>query len=151
MVEATKACRILRTRCDAPRRRRFFVAVFFFLAAVDFSALTLLPDFLLEREGFCGVVCASNWHEGSSQTLATRKRITAIAANKRRPNSTLALSPKIGAHHRDVIFRKAADDFVRKIVSAGCGGVSVALVERRTALLDVFFQPVVDVVVLPSF
>jgi hypothetical protein len=81
VVDATNACRIRCTRRDETLRR--FFAVGFFLA--------VLADFLvLELEGFCAGVCASNGVEGSSQTLATRKR-PATTASKRRTNFTLNL------------------------------------------------------------
>src|SRR6185369_7862576 len=87
---------------------------------------------------------------GSSQALTARKRIT-TAATERRPDSTRTLSPEIGAHHRDVVLSKTADDFVRKVVSTSGRRASVAPVESGPAFFDVILQPVVDIVVLAAF
>jgi hypothetical protein len=61
------------------------------------------------------------------------------------------LTVKIGAKKRDVILSQAADQFAAKVVRDRCYSVAVALVVGRTALVDVFFEPIVQIFVLAAF
>jgi hypothetical protein len=70
LVDATNACRILRTRRNAPGRR--FLVVFLFLVADDLPPLVFATDRFPEVEGFLEDVCACRWRAGSSQALTAR-------------------------------------------------------------------------------
>src|SRR6266581_6537417 len=61
------------------------------------------------------------------------------------------LLAEVCTHYRIVIFRQAAHDFLLKIVSTGCGGVAVALLERGATLFNIFFQPIVKILVAATF
>jgi hypothetical protein len=70
LVDATNACRILRTRRKEPGRR--FLVVFFFLVADALPSLVFATDRFAEVEGLCEDVCACKWRAGSSQALTAR-------------------------------------------------------------------------------
>src|SRR4051812_9765392 len=63
---------------------------------------------------------------------------------------SLVLLAKVRAHHREIVLSQAADDFLLKIVTAGGHGVAVSLLERAAALLDIFLQPIVKILVPSS-
>src|ERR1043165_4707342 len=68
-----------------------------------------------------------------------------------RPTTVYLLSPKIGAHDGNIIFREAADDLIVEVISTGGGCIAVTLLVRPPAFLDIFLQPVVEIFVFASF
>ena len=58
---------------------------------------------------------------------------------------------EVRAHDRKVVLGQAAYDFLREVIAARRNGVAVALLERGAALIDVFFQAVVEIFIAAAF
>src|SRR5208283_2767219 len=61
------------------------------------------------------------------------------------------LEAEVRPHNREIILGQAAHQFVLKVISARSDGATVAFLERPPALVDVFLQTVVQILVAPSF
>ena len=61
------------------------------------------------------------------------------------------LAMKVRPQQRNIIFGQAADEFGAEVIGAGRYGVAVALVVGRPALIDIFFEAIVQIFMLAAF
>ncbi len=73
------------------------------------------------------------------------------AAQFGRSSTITGLFLEIRTHNRKIIFGKATNNFFLKIIATCCCGCSVTLLKRRTALVDVFLQAIVQVFIAAAF
>src|SRR5581483_5291804 len=57
---------------------------------------------------------------------------------------------KILAQERSIVFCEAANQFLIEIVCARRGGIAISFLVRRAAFFNIFFQAIVQVVVLAA-
>src|SRR6266478_5454492 len=61
------------------------------------------------------------------------------------------LLPKVGTHDGKVVFCETSYYFMLKVIAGSGNRIAVTFLVRRTALLDGFFQTIVEIFVFPAF
>src|SRR5436853_1410014 len=57
--------------------------------------------------------------------------------------------PEITAQQRSVVVREDADQLAREVVGSRRSGAAIALIVRRAALVNIVFEPIVQIAFLP--
>ena len=82
------------------------------------------------------LLALSSWPLAKSQEPVAKSRILLF---------------EVRAHHREIIFSQATNDFPLEILAARCRGAAIALRICGAALLDVFLQAIVQIFVAAAF
>src|SRR5580765_5260536 len=121
----------MRRKRGEVRLRGFAVAVVVLRCVVGFFT------------GACGLVVVCDGENPANKNTNRKIRNDFWS----RPTTIYLLSPKIGAHDGNIIFGKAADYLIVKVISTGDRCVAVTLLVRPPAFFDVFLEPVVEIFV----
>src|SRR5258708_40250502 len=92
----------------------------------------------------------------TGQLLAAKSRGRAGRKFQRKPRlRNDALKPylvsEVRTHDGRIVFGETSYDLILKVIARCCNRLPVPFLVRRTALLDRFFQAVVEIFVFPAF